>query len=179
MLVYGVADIHGRRGRIELIGDNIEKHRPDVLVVAGDITGLADASKTVAALNDMPVPVPAVRGNFDPGGVDRLLEESSNTRSLHLNRVDVRGVSFVGVSGTIPLPFHTRVCIGERSVMKEIEPLVDGETVLVAHTPSLGTLDKAAGLFDSGSRRLRDLVAIQQPRVMIAVTFMKEPAQPS
>ena len=73
----------------------------------------------------------------------------------------------MGVSGTIPLPFHTRVCIGERRVMKEIEPLVNAETVLVAHTPPLGTLDEATGLFHSGSRRLRDLVAIQQPRVMI------------
>ena len=34
MLIYAVADIHGRRDRIALIRSKILKHKPDVLVVA-------------------------------------------------------------------------------------------------------------------------------------------------
>ena len=34
MLIYAVADIHGRRDRVALIRSKILKHKPDVLVVA-------------------------------------------------------------------------------------------------------------------------------------------------
>ena len=38
MLIYAVADIHGQRDRIALIRSKILEYKPDVLVVAGDIT---------------------------------------------------------------------------------------------------------------------------------------------
>jgi len=75
MQIYTVADIHGKSNKIALIRANMLKFKPDVLVVAGDITNYLFSVTVVAQLNDMPTPVLAVRGNTDLPKVEKLLEE--------------------------------------------------------------------------------------------------------
>ena len=55
MLIYAVADIHGKPERLSLIRKKINDTAPDVLVVAGDITGYIRPVPTIEALNNMPV----------------------------------------------------------------------------------------------------------------------------
>jgi hypothetical protein len=86
---------------------------------------------------------------------------------LHLRAVEVAGVRVVGVSGTIPVPFATRLGLGEAAVLRRLEPLVDRDTVLVAHPPPRGTLDEAFGRFHAGSAALRDLVLAREPAVLL------------
>ena len=40
MRIYAVADVHGKSTRIEGIRKTISEFKPDVLVVAGDITNI-------------------------------------------------------------------------------------------------------------------------------------------
>ncbi|MDM8550225.1 metallophosphoesterase [Desulfobacterales bacterium HSG2] len=167
MRIYATADIHGRKKRITLIRNNIFKHKPDVLVIAGDISSCIRSARIIAQLNDMPVPVLAIRGNTDLAGMDRLMEEYPNISSLHLREVAVNGVCFTGVSGTIPLPFHSRIGFREQSVMKKLEPLVKRYSVLLAHPPPYRVLDEVIGRFHAGSRRLHELVLTRQPALLI------------
>ena len=90
MKIYAVADIHGRKDRIELIESNISKFRPDVLVVAGDITSYTGSVSVISRLNDMPVPVLAVRGNTDLPKVESLLEQFPNVSSIHLRKINIK-----------------------------------------------------------------------------------------
>lgn len=75
MRIYAVADIHGRSDKIALIRSNTQKLNPDVLVVAGDITNYTGSAGILAQLNDIPVPVLAVRGKnmFEEVCRDRIL----------------------------------------------------------------------------------------------------------
>ena len=167
MLIYAVADIHADLKRIEHIRRAVSVHHPDVLVVAGDIINYIHPEKTFTQLNDMSVPVLMVRGNSDPGYIEKYFEKFSNLTSLHLNRVLVNPVAFTGLSGTVPLPFRNRVRFFEKHLMNRVYPLIDSETVLVVHPPPWGVLDQVMGRFHSGSKLVRELVEKSQPRLLI------------
>ena len=167
MRVYAVSDIHGRSARIAQIRKNIEEHNPDVLVVAGDITHYRGHRAVVSRLNEMGLPVLAVRGNTDLPIVDRLLGALPRTQSLHLTETVLNEVSFTGVSGAIPVPFRTRLRWIEKPVLERMVSLVQGHCVLVAHPPPWGTLDEVLGRFHAGCRGLHRIVLEQQPRMLI------------
>ncbi|MDM8536311.1 metallophosphoesterase [Desulfobacterales bacterium HSG17] len=167
MRFYAVADIHARKGRFNKIRDDIEKYRPQVLLVAGDMISFVRADPVLSCLNDMPVPVLIVRGNSDPAYVEKKLPMFTNITSLHLNPVVVRGIQFLGLSGTIPVPFRSRIRFREKALFDQMQSIVDHETILVAHPPPWGTLDEAGGKFHAGSKAMRNLIHKKQPRLYV------------
>jgi Icc-related predicted phosphoesterase len=167
MRIYSVADIHSRAERFSRIRRNIEAFEPDLLVVAGDLCSYINPRHVVPELYGMAVPVLAIRGNSDPRRVDDLLENHPNTTSLHLKQVIVDGTAFVGVSGTIPVPFRTRMRLREKRLRARLESILNKESVLVTHPPPFGTLDEVFGEFHAGSSSLCKMISICQPRVLI------------
>lgn len=165
--IYAVADLHGRRDAVRSVRENVARHRPDVIVVAGDITGLFRPSATVEALAGLDMPVLAVRGNSDLRRVDRLVDAMPGCRSLHGRAETVAGVRFVGIGGTIPVPFHSRIDWRERALLDRMRPLVDSRAVLVTHTPPRGVRDEVGGGIPAGSRALREFILDRQPRLNI------------
>jgi Icc-related predicted phosphoesterase len=175
MLIYAVSDIHGRAGKLLQLRENVAKHSPDVLVVAGDLTNYHGHRRVVSGLNDLGVPVLAVRGNSDLPVVDRLLQTFPRTVSLHLQETVVNGVRFTGVSGAVPVPFRTRLRWVEKRVLDQIGCLVREDSVLVTHPPPWGTLDEVAGRFHAGCKGLRDVVRKRQPRMLICGHIHERP----
>jgi Icc-related predicted phosphoesterase len=175
MRIYAVADIHGRRERVEMIRRNVFKFKPDVLVVAGDIITFFGAGPVFDKLNDMSVPVLAIRGNSDPSGMERLMEKYPNISSLHLRQITVNGVSFAGASGTLPIPFRSRICLFEEQIIDKLEPLAENASVLVIHPPPYGTLDEVGGKFHAGSKGLNDFILRRQPELLICGHIHERP----
>jgi uncharacterized protein len=167
MLIYAVADIHADFKRLDRIAEKIKAHRPDVLVIAGDMINYIKPSSVLEYLNDLPLPVLVVRGNSDPLYVEKHFKSYSNLTSLHLNKVTIGATPFAGLSGTIPLPFRNRVCFREKTLMDKISTLIDRQTILVVHPPPWGVLDQVLGRFHSGSAMVRDLVEKTRPRILI------------
>jgi len=167
MRIYAVADIHGRSDKIELIRGNTLQLNPDVLVVAGDITNYTGSAGILAQLNDIPVPVLAVRGNTDPLRVENLFEYFSNISPLHLKQVTIGRTPFVGASGCIPIPFSSRICLNQAQVIKKLKALIKRNSVLVAHPPPWGTLDEVFGKFHAGCHSLEKAIKICRPMLMI------------
>ena len=167
MRIYAVADIHGKLSRLGRIQKNIGQHRPDVLVVAGDITNFRRASTVIKQLNKLSVPVLAIRGNTDLPRVDGLLDNFSNTVGLHLKKHAIEGIQFAGIGGTIPLPFRSQVGFYEDRVLKKLSRLVNQSSIVVAHPPPWGVLDKAFNRFHAGSKGLYRLIRKYQPRLLI------------
>ena len=167
MLIYAVADIHGNVDRLRRIRAVVSDCQPDALVVAGDVINYVQPEKTFQALDQMGLPVLMVRGNSDPGYSEKYIGKFSHLTSLHLNRITVKSISFVGLSGTIPLPFRNRVRLFEKKLMEKASPLLDSQTVLVVHTPPWGVLDQVMDRVHSGSKRVRDLVEKTRPRLVI------------
>ena len=175
MRIYAVADIHGRSDKIALIRGNTLQLNPDVLVVAGDITNYTGSAGILAQLNDIPVPVLAVRGNTDLSRVENLLENFPNISPLHLKQVTIGSTPFVGVSGCIPIPFSSRICLNQVQVFEKLNPLIKSNSVLVAHPPPRGTLDEVLGRFHAGCRNLTKLIKICQPVIMICGHIHERP----
>ena len=167
MRIYAVADIHGRPDRLAFIRRNILALKARVLVVAGDITGYIHPLPVIAQLNTMPVPVLAVRGNSDLSRVEALMAQYKNVSSLHLTEVTLGGVSFTGSSGTIPVPFRSRICFREKRVLDKMSLRVNPSSVVIAHPPPWGKLDRVMGKLHAGSRGLRQMILEKQPKVVI------------
>lgn len=166
MRIYGVADLHARPDRLDRIRRNIHDYAPDVLVVAGDITNYRQPAAVLEKLQKLPVPVLAVRGNTDLARMERLFDAYSNIFSLHLKRIELLCVNFSGVSGTIPIPFRSRIGIRQKKIMQQASALLDRDSVLVTHSPPYGTLDRVMGRFHAGARAVAAVIAEKQPRLV-------------
>jgi len=165
--VYAVADLHGKQERIEHLRSNLSEFKPDLLVLAGDITNFIRAGATLTALNSFGLPVLIIRGNSDLKHVERHCRFFANCHSLQGVRRVCHTIPFVGLGGTWPLPFHSRIALNENTLLKKISSLINHQTVLVTHTPPRKAQDLVMGRFHAGSRNLRRLIEIRQPDVLI------------
>ena len=175
MRIYAVADIHGKPERIALIRQKIAECLPDMLIVAGDITHYTNCAAVIKQLNGMPVPVLAIRGNTDPPKVDRLLDRCPNTASLHLKQHSLKGNQIVGISGTIPVPFSSRLGFCEKKIIRALAMITSDKSVLVAHPPPRGTLDEVFGNLHAGSRSLQQLVLKCRPKLLLCGHIHERP----
>jgi hypothetical protein len=175
MRILAVSDPHGKPEVLDRLRRRAGAERPDVVVAAGDITGLFRPGPVIQTLDRLGVPVLAVRGNSDRPRVDALLDAGRQTESLHLRVREVAGVRFVGVGGTLPLPFRTRIAFREQALLDRVAALGTRETVLVAHPPPWGVLDEVGGRFHAGSKGLADLVQTRRPALLICGHIHERP----
>ena len=175
MRIYAVADIHGRSDKIALIRENTMQLNPDVLVVAGDITHFTSAAKILVQLNNLSAPVLAIRGNTDRFRVENLFEDFPNIFPLHLKQVTIGRTSFIGLSGCIPIPFSSRICLNQAQMIQKLKPMIKSNSVLVAHPPPRGTLDEVLGKFHAGCRSLTKVIKVCRPLLMICGHIHERP----
>ena len=167
MRVYAVADIHGKKERFERVRDNLSELKADILVLAGDVSNFTNPGNILSRFNALPVPVLIIRGNSDLKRVDLLLTAFPNCIPIHAVRTKIRSICFVGIGGTLPIPFRSRICLFEKRHLQKIEPLVSAQSVLVTHTPPYGYQDLVMGRFHAGSMGLLKLIKKKQPQVVI------------
>ncbi|MBN2516910.1 MAG: metallophosphoesterase family protein [Deltaproteobacteria bacterium] len=175
MRIYAVADLHGRTDRINLIKNKVSELNPDIVVIAGDITNYSNPGPIISQINELPIPVMAIRGNTDRPKVEDMLKRCSNITALHLNEIIMDGIPFIGASGTVPIPFSSRLRFRERRFHEQLELLINRQSVLVVHPPPWGLLDEAFGRFHAGCRRLLKTVMRRQPRLVICGHIHERP----
>jgi Icc-related predicted phosphoesterase len=167
MRIYAVADIHGKLENFSRIGAIIADRKVDLLVVAGDLTRYRGSRSIVAQLSRFPVPCLCIRGNTDRPAIEQWMDEFEDIHNLHLKKQIMDGIHFAGAGGTVPLPFRSRIRLRENVLLEKLAPLVTRETVLVAHPPPYGSLDRVLGRFHAGSRNLGRFLIERQPRLLI------------
>jgi Icc-related predicted phosphoesterase len=165
MRIYAAADIHGRVGCFDVAERHLEAQRPDVMVLAGDLGRRAAAGLT--RLGRVGVPMLAVRGNGDPRRLEDLFAGCPQFQRLHLQMVSIGRVRFVGVDGTLPLPFYSRIGWREQACLETLGPMIDPGTVLVGHPPPRGVRDAVLGRLPAGSPSLRHLILARRPAVYV------------
>ena len=158
MLIYAAADIHGRWDRVQTILANVARHRPDVLVLAGDLCAWWRPHALQELVTSLSIPILAVGGNSDSPKRLSALNRFPMLRRIHLARETIAGVVFVGIDGTLPLPFHSRLGFQERRLETTASRLLPENGVLVVHPPPYGTRDRVLGKFHAGSRAVRRLI---------------------
>jgi uncharacterized protein len=167
MRLYAVADIHGRADRMAAIKNNIKVYRPDLLVAAGDITNFARILPVISELGDLSIPVLAIRGNTDLKRVEYQMLSKGNIHFLNHCALTFQGVHFTGISGALPIPFRSRIAFREASIWSRLLPLITPETVLIAHPPPWGALDRVMGKFHAGCKSLQKVIVQYRPALLI------------
>ena len=167
MLIYAAADIHGRPERFAAIEAHVAAHRPDVLVLAGDISRRCRPEAVLEPLSRFPLTIFLVRGNSDSPKLEAMLNGYPKLHSLHLARKTIGNIDFVGCGGTLPLPFHSRLGFKESSMTNRLSDLLQPGSVLVVHPPPHGIRDRVLGRFHAGSRAVRRLVERFAPALVI------------
>lgn len=167
MLIYAAADVHGKSHRIGCIERQVALHRPDILVLAGDISRRLKPQAMLSRLDRLGLPVLLIRGNSDSRRLTRLLPSYPRLRSVHLSMTRIDGVEIVGVGGTLPLPFHSRLGIREADTVTRLSRMLQANSVLLVHPPPYGIRDRVLGRFHAGSRAVKRLVERCSPALVI------------
>jgi Icc-related predicted phosphoesterase len=139
-----VADIHSRASALRAVRAGVERHSPDAVIVAGDLTNYGDAAEIRRILEGVPGRVLAIPGNLD---VKRAFETGiaqSHAESLVGRRVEIHGVAVAGL-----FPALTRC------------------EVLVVHEPPWGLLDDVGGGRHIGFPEHLEALERLRPKVLL------------
>ena len=163
MRLLCLSDIHGEaEGLADLLSG---PDRPDLVVVAGDIThlgGRVEAERVLEPVFAAGVPLVAVAGNMDRETARSYLGERGV--DLHGRGVLIQNVGFMGLGAGTPSPFRTPWEIddeeAERCLQKGFSEIAEAPfKVLVSHPPPRGTdLDRSRGHAHVGSAPVRRFI---------------------
>lgn len=109
----------------------------------------------VDVLNSANKPIFYITGNHDIAD----WQDHKNLYNIENKKVSFGGVSFVGFSPT-NLRFSE---IQQNDMLSKLTPLVDGNTILVSHSPPYGILDKNTKNENIGSRALYNFINKTNP----------------
>lgn len=167
MRIYAVADIHGKPEHMESIYRILDQYHPELIVIPGDMTHFFNWSTVLSQLDSLPVPVLVVRGNTDFKRIEPRIQKAANIKLLTETPLQIRGFSFVGVSGTLPLPFANRICLNEKKRIAALPCPMAPDTVLVVHTPPKGACDLVVKKIHTGSLNLARFIKAAAPSLVL------------
>jgi len=147
-LFLAVADIHSRTAAIQAVCDAVERHAPDAIIVAGDLTSYGDAAEVQRVLGSLPGRVLAIPGNLDASRAFEAGIADSHAESLVGKRIEIRGVGIAGLPS------------------RAVTPPTPGD-VLVVHEPPWGLLDEVGGGRHIGFREHLDALRRLRPKVLL------------
>ena len=157
------------RDRVRKLTGILAGRRPDLILIAGDIThfsGWEVARKVLEPVLSLGVPVLAVHGNCDGRDVPQLLEELGI--GLHDRRVEINGVGFIGLGGSNITPFNTIWELTEDEIMKILERNYRPGDVILSHVPPRDTkADRIHSGLHVGSKALREFIERNQPPLVV------------
>ena len=167
MKLYAVADLHGRKDRIDAVCDMARQTTPDLIICAGDLMGFEKTDYPLLSLSRLNLPVYFIRGNSDGGKTGSILKRFPNITPLHLSVTYKNNMKITGVDGTFILPFHSRLALNEKKIHEALLNFIQKDMLFVGHPPPMGVLDMVLGKIHSGSRCIRDIIEQKQPRIYI------------
>lgn len=168
MIIAVATDIHGDLSAAERFGACLPQ--ADLALVSGDITnfgGRKEAEEVLARLAKRSKRMLAVPGNCDRPEVGAFLTEIGC--NLDGRFVDIEGLCFLGLGGSLPCPGRTILEYSEEELAETLEAayreMPQGSPfVLICHQPSYGTkLDRVFGGIHVGSKAVRKFIESRKP----------------
>lgn len=171
--LLALSDIHGKVSSLASILTKTQPLKPDLVVVAGDISHFATQAEEVWSILEIigrsGIPYCYVLGNCDPpqlrGGIDGM------GMCLESNCFTVGGFRIVGAGGSTPTPFGTPFETDEQDILNRLEAgkskcrsQVDSDLIIVTHNPPRGQIiDKTRAGTHVGSPRLLKYILEKKP----------------
>jgi Icc-related predicted phosphoesterase len=168
MKMLFTVDIHKSPNAREKILQFISKHKPDVLVLGGDITTFGPLEYANGLLNAFTnLPVLALPGNCDPKEILDIID-SSPAKNLHCKNERLDGVTIVGLGGSNSTPFNTPFELEEDEIFTELDSLMEPGAILILHFPVKGHLDLAGRGVHTGSTGALRIVEKYRPSLVLS-----------
>ena len=167
MRIYAVADIHADIDRCATIETIVKTHQPDMVIFAGDMTSYWKQNPFLNMLTKLSTPCAGILGNSDFKSLGRRLEAVKHFHMLGDRPFGIDTINIYGISGTIPLPFASRICIRENTALNHLGRKISSKDILVAHPPPRGVLDQVGNRFSAGSANLNRFIEYHQPTLLL------------
>jgi Icc-related predicted phosphoesterase len=164
MKILSIADIHGSQYRLNIVLKNIEKYRPNLVVVCGDITQFGPSELAKVLLDQIPVDTLAITGNIDTNDVGEGIENSKAT-NIEMKKIVKSKIPFIGI---------TNIDTNQLNFI-ENNKLIDKNCVLVSHEPPYGIQDKVFFGMHGGNKDLRNLIDKYHPRLVLCGHIHEDP----
>jgi len=168
-LIVG-SDFHGNEAMIKRFATEAIKENAEAMLICGDLTNFGtpkEVSRLLSILSETGMPVLFVPGNCDPPSpIGANLE---NVRLLHGKAATYGELSFIGVGGSPPTPFHTPFELSEEEIITELKRAAKNiidyrRLILISHSPPHGTrLDRTMLHLHVGSSSIRRFIEENEP----------------
>jgi len=169
MRIVAITDIHGNAKMSVKLAELLADEKPDVLLIAGDVThfsGAETAGKVLQPLLETGAPVLAVHGNCDGRDVPELLDELGIW--VHDRRRELNGVGFVGVGGSNITPFNTIWELSEDEIREILLRNYRPGDIILSHVPPKDTkADRVRFGLHVGSSALREFIEENRPPLVV------------
>jgi Icc-related predicted phosphoesterase len=167
-----LTDIHGVDFLISEIREDLKKS--DFIVITGDITHFGKEKEAAKVIDQILVynkNILAVSGNCDFPEVEKYLKDNN----FDLNRTikNIRGITFYGLSGSLPCPGRTPFeyteekagkWLAELAVKLEPTPI----QIFATHQPPYNTINDKIGEEEHvGSREIRNFIENNAPALCL------------
>jgi Icc-related predicted phosphoesterase len=159
----GFSDIHGHKKGLDYIGEQVEKHKPDLVLIAGDATDYSNPAASFELLDTLGVEVFLVPGNMDRFG---SVSGYSNLMNIHGVREERGEIGFVGFGA---------VHMGDLDLAEFLAPMVQSGDVFVTHFPAKGYNDRAYNGANAGSERIARAVRELDFRMLLSGHIHESP----
>lgn len=176
LIILAISDIHERLGRVREVKIELdrEKLRPDIVVIAGDITYFKDektASEILLKIRGLfDTRILFIPGNCDSPGLLGVENIDRDILNIHLRLHEVNGLGFYGIGGGGVSPFNTLIEYSEDEFREYISRLNNmffkGRLILVTHQPVYGYFDDVDGE-NIGSRVFLEYLHLLKPLLWV------------
>lgn len=168
LLVF--SDVHGSEKALQAIESKAKRHRPDVLVNAGDLTIFEqDIGRIISRLDKLSRPIISIHGNHE--SYEALLAASvryPRLRLVHGAYALMEGVLFIGHGGGGFSRTDKEFDRTARAFEKESRQQNHEKVVLITHQPPYDTrLDKVNGSH-AGNKSYRRFIERYSPEFVIS-----------
>lgn len=168
MKILAISDIHGNKQAIKKLSNLVEKHKPDIIISAGDHSWFGDKEKELLKSLDFGIPVLVIPGNHEtPQGTKKSSAGLKHIIFLHQGAYELNGVLFVGCGDAGFSLGNADFDKSKSFLSKELENYA-GKKVLITHEPPANTKADEINIGTHvGSESLRKFIKKHQPDLHI------------
>ena len=165
--ILAVGDLHGDSNLVKRLAQKAEKENVDLVVLAGDITGLIESNNIIKPFKDKNKKVLIIPGNWDSFATVDFLAQVYGVKNIHGYSVKYENIGFFGAGGAEgPGPGAT----SEREIMKTLEKAYSGikgieKKIMVTHQHPFGSKSEFSGV--PGSLAIRKAIQKFKPDILL------------
>jgi len=166
--ILAASDLHGDTKQIKKLADIAEKENVDLVVLCGDITGLAETKNIIKPFKDKNKRVLIIPGNWDSFATTDFLATMYGIRNIHGYSVQYENIGFFGAGGAESAPGPG--IISEKELLQTLEKAHDGikgieKKIMVTHMHPSNSLSEFSGI--PGSNAITQAIRKFKPNILL------------